>query len=137
MKGISLRHATPEDWPAIEALHKEQQAVQGTDYELPRLFELRSVPVILVGCDHDGKILNCIYVEATAELRFVGCSNPKATAIGQRAADGLCFLLKQMGFRFLECYVPQQLKRYIEKPLKRAGFEDKGAELAYFSRDLR
>src|ERR1700743_1752709 len=135
MKRISLRQATPEDWPAIVSLHIEHQAKQGTDYELPYIFG-KQFPVALVGVDEAGKIYNCIYVESVAEMRFVGC-DPKATAFSRREADGLSYLLKLMGFRYLECFVPQKLKKHIQRPLGRAGFNNKDTELSYFSRDLR
>ena len=35
MRRITLRQATREDWPAIQRLHREHQAAQGTNYELP------------------------------------------------------------------------------------------------------
>lgn len=140
MKRITLRDATAEDEPIIQLLHVEHQKTQGTNYELPVLFwgsKLNPrIAVCLVGVDEDDRIHNCIYVEAVAEMRFVGC-DPKATAFSRREADGLAYILKLMGYRFLECYVPRKLKKAIGKPLKRAGFEDKDLELSYFSRDLR
>lgn len=139
MEQISLRNAEPADWPAIEALHKEQQAKQGTNYELPKLFGGKMIAIVLVGCDDTGKIHNCIYVEAVAEMRTIGCST-HATMIGQQAADGLCFVLQQMGFRFLECYVPRSLgkaSKTISKLLLGARFKSKVKEFRYFSRDLR
>jgi hypothetical protein len=138
MKRILYRDATKEDWPAIQALHAQQQEQQGTKYELPELNKLTTaqIPIVLVGEDEDGVIRNCFYCEAVAELRFVGC-DPRATALSQREADGLCYVLKAKGFRYLECFVPRQLKEAIAKPLKRARFESKDEELSYFSRDLR
>lgn len=136
MEQIALRNATRDDWEAIKALHVEHQRKQGTDYELPYLFGEPHVRIVLVGCDAEGKIHNCIYVEAVAEMRTIGC-DAKATAFSRRAADALCYLLKGMGYRYLECYVPQQLKKYISKPLKKAGFVNMEERLAYFSRDLR
>ena len=38
MKRIALRQATRDDWPRILELHREHQATQGTNYELPWLF---------------------------------------------------------------------------------------------------
>ena len=141
MKRIELRDATSEDWPIIQLLHVEHQNKQGTNYELPALFlgnkRNPQIPICLVAVDENDHIEQCVYVESVAELRFVGCHNPKATAFSRREADGLSYILKLMGFRFLECYVPRQLKKAISKPLKRAGFEDKDQELSYFSRDLR
>lgn len=135
MKRIVLRNAVPEDWPAIVRLHTRQQAEQGSSYELPYLFGPQ-IAVALVGVDEQGTIHNCVYVERVAELRFVGC-DAKATAFSQREITGLAYLLKLQGYRWLECFVPQKLKRYIEKPLRRAGFENKESELAYFTKDLR
>lgn len=132
---LSFRDAVPDDWPTIQQLHAKQQEAQGTSYELPVLFG-KQFPIALVGCDDEGVIRQCFYVESVAELRFIGC-DPKATALSQREADGLCYVLKKLGFRYLECYVPRELKGAISKPLKRARFEDKEQELAYFSRDLR
>jgi hypothetical protein len=132
---LSFRNAVLEDWPAIVKLHQDQQQAQGTSYELPYLFAL-NIPIALVGVDEERTIRQCFYCEAVAELRFVGC-DPKATAFSQREADGLCYLLKLMGYRYLECFVPRQLKKMIRKPLLRARFEDKDEELSYFSRDLR
>ena len=135
MKKISYREAVPSDWPKIQELHSEQQGLQGTNYELPWLWG-KNFPVVLVGIDDDGCIRNCFYTELVPELRFVGC-DPRATAFSQREADGLCYVLKLMGFRYLECFVPRQFKKAISKPLKRARFKDKDKELSYFSRDLR
>lgn len=141
MKKITLRDAEASDYPIIQQIHIDHQAAQGTKYELPVLFangkKNPMIPICLVAVDDDDHIYQCVYVEATAELRFVGCHSAKATAFSRREADGLSYVLKLMGFRFLETYVPQQLRKAISKPLKKAGFQDKGDELAYFSRDLR
>ena len=85
MKRITLRQAARQDWPRILELHREQQAMQGTNYELPWLFG-SSIAVALVAVEESGAIRGCIYVETVAELRFVGC-DPKATAFGRR--DGM------------------------------------------------
>lgn len=135
MNRITYRDATPEDWEDIKSFHVEQQRLQKTNYELPWLWG-KNFPVVLVGIDEDGKLRNCFYTELVPELRFVGC-DPRATAFSQREADGLCYVLKLMGFRYLECFVPRKLKKAISKPLKRARFKDKDKELSYFSRDLR
>ena len=74
--------------------------------------------------------------EKVAELRFVGC-DPKATAFGRREIDGLSYVLKLQGFRWLECFVPRQLKKMIQKPLRRAGFHCVDRELTHFAKDLR
>lgn len=135
MKRIVLRQATEEDWPAIVRLHSAHQAAQRTNYELPYLF-CPQIAVALVGVDDEGTIHNCVYVERIAEMRFVGC-DAKATAFSRREADGLAYVLKLQGYRWLECFVPRQLKKFIEKPLKRAGFECVDRELAHFAKDLR
>ena len=135
MEAIHLRLATPEDWPAIERLHREQQAAQGTDYELPWLFG-PSIAVALAGVDGQGRLRNCIYVEQVAELRFVGC-DAAATAFGRRQIHGLCYALRLKGFRWLECFVPRPLKAAIGKPLTKAGFVCVDRELSHFARDLR
>jgi hypothetical protein len=135
VKRITLRQAARDDWPCIVALHREHQAAQGTNYELPWLFG-PSIAVVLVGVDEGGTIHNCVYVETVAELRFVGC-NPKATAFSQREIAGLSYLLKLQGFRWLECFVPRHLKKMIEKPLRRAGFDCVDREFAHFAKDLR
>ena len=135
MKRVTLRQANQEDWPQIKRLHQEQQAAQGTTYELPWLFS-NSIAIALVGVDESGTIRNCIYVEKVAELRFVGC-DPKATAFGRREIEGLSYVLKLQGFRWLECFVPRQLKKMIQKPLRRAGFDCVDRELAHFAKDLR
>lgn len=135
MKRITYRNATPEDWPAIQKFHVEQSEAQGTNFELPFLFT-KQFPVVLVGEDEDGNLRNCFYCEAVAELRFVGC-DPRATAFSQREADGLCYVLKLMGFRWLETFVPRKLAKMIGKPLRRAGFDCVDEELAHFTRDLR
>jgi hypothetical protein len=156
MRRITLRQATQQDWPAIQRLHLEHQAAQGTNYELPNLFG-PAIAIALVGVEdpgpHPGQhpgthgaggaggtgcgvIRNCIYVETIAELRFVGC-DPKATAFGRREIEGLSYVLKLQGFRWLECFVPRQLKKMIQKPLRRAGFACVDRELAHFAKDLR
>jgi hypothetical protein len=135
MKRMTLRQANREDWPAIVTLHREHQAAQGTSYELPWLFG-PSIALALVGVDEEGAIRNCIYAEAVAELRFVGC-DAKATACSRGEIDGFVYVLKRMGFRWLECFVPRPLKKLIQKPLHRAGFTCVDRELAHFTRDLR
>lgn len=135
MKRIDFRCMALDDWPAIQQLHRDQQAAQQTDYELPLLWG-PSIAVALVGVDNTGKIHNCIYVELVGELRFVGC-DPKATAFGQRQVTSVSYLLKQRGIRWLETYIPRQLKQMIEKPLRRAGFTCVDDELSHFTRDLR
>jgi hypothetical protein len=135
MRRITLRQATREDWPAIQQLHREHQAAQRTNYELPWLFG-PAIAIALVGVDEEGTIYNCIYAEAVAELRFVGC-DPRATACSSLEIDGFIYVLKRMGFRWLECFVPRQLKKIIQKPLLRAGFVCVDRELAHFTRDLR
>jgi hypothetical protein len=135
MKRITLRQATQEDWPRIQQLHREHQAAQGTNYELPWLWST-AIAIALVGVDEGGAIRNCIYVETIAELRFVGC-DPKGTAFGRREIAGLSYVLKLQGFRWLECFVPLPLKKMIAKPLRRAGFECVDHSLAHFTKDLR
>jgi hypothetical protein len=132
---LSFRNAEPRDWEAIQQLHKDQQKAQGSSYELPFLFG-RNIPIALVGVDDVGVIRQCFYCEAVCELRFVGC-DPKATALSQRESDGLCYVLKLMGYRWLETYVPRRLSKMIGKPLRRAGFECVDKELAHYTRDLR
>jgi hypothetical protein len=132
---ITLREATVEDWPAIVSLHREHQVAQGTNYELPYLFSPQ-IAVALVGVDEAGTIHNCVYVESVAEMRFVGC-NAKATAFSRREIDGLAYVLKLKGFRWLECYVPRKLKALIGKPLMKAGFQCADRELSHFTKDLR
>ena len=135
MTRITLRQATHEDWPRIIAVHQHHQAAQGTSYELPWLFG-PSIMLALVGVDEAGAIRNCIYAEAVAELRFVGC-DAKATACSRGEIDGFVYVLKRMGFRWLECFVPRPLKKMSQKPLVRAGFTCVDRELAHFTRDLR
>lgn len=135
MKQLALREAQPADWAAIVQLHLKHQATQGTNYELPYLFDPR-IAIVLVSVDEDGAIHNCIYVEKIAEMRFVGC-DAKATAFSRREIDGLAYVLKLKGFRWLECFVPRNLKKTIQKPLRRAGFNCVDQELAHFAKDLR
>jgi hypothetical protein len=135
MKRIALRQANQEDWPEIQQLHRQHQATQGTNYELPWLFG-PAIAVALVGVEDGGPIRNCVYVEMIAELRFVGC-DPKATAFCRREIERLSYILKFQGFRWLECFVPRQLKKAIRKPLERAGFTCVDRELAHFTKDLR
>jgi hypothetical protein len=135
VRRIALRQATEEDWPEIVRLHSAHQAAQGTNYELPYLFSPQ-IAIALVGVDEQGAIHNCVYVERIAEMRFVGC-DAKATAFSRREVAGLAYVLKLQGYRWLECFVPRQLKKAIQKPLRRAGFECVDRELAHFAKDLR
>ena len=132
---LSYRTAIADDWPRLQQLHQDQQTAQGTNFELPYLFT-DQFPIVIVGCDSDGYIHQSFYVERVAELRFIGC-DPRATALSQREADGLCYYLKLHGYRWLECFVPRKMARAIAKPLRRARFKYKGKSLAYFTRDLR
>ena len=121
MKRITLRQATRPDWPVIQQLHREHQAAQGTNYELPYLFG-PAIAIALAGVDEEGTIRNCVYVETIAELRFVGC-DPRATAFSRREIEGLSYVLKLQGFRWLECFVPRQLKKMIQIYLQFFGLE--------------
>jgi hypothetical protein len=135
VKRITLRQATAQDWPVIQQLHREHQAAQGTNYELPYLFD-PAIAVALVGVDEHDSVCNCIYVERIAEMRFVGC-DARATAFGRREISGLRYVLKLQGYRWLECFVPRPLQRMIGKPLRKAGFVCVDRELAHFTKDLR
>lgn len=135
MRKIVLREARKEDWQVIEQIHRDHQAAQGSSYDLPNLFAL---PVILalVGVDENDAIRNVVYAEAIAELRFVGC-DPVATAFSQREADGFAYVLRNLGYRCLDCCVPRSLKKMIGKPLRRARFKCIDQEFSLFTRDLR
>jgi hypothetical protein len=135
MTRITLRHATPEDWPSIVRLHREHQAAQGTDYELPDLFG-PAIALALAAVDESGEIRACIYAEAIAEMCFVGC-DPKITAVCRREIEGFAYALRRSGFRFIKCFVPRKLKEAIGRPLARAGFFCADGELSHFVRDLR
>lgn len=138
MKQLELRHAKPSDWPAIVSLHQQHQALQGTNYELPDLFgkHRNAIAVALVTVDENDEIQNVVYVERIAEMRFVG-TDPHATAISRREIDGLAYLLRLQGYRWLECFVPRDLSESISKPLDAAGFACKNDELSHFTKDLR
>jgi hypothetical protein len=135
MRRVTLRPATPADWPAILTLHRAQQTAHGTHYELPDLFG-QAIAIALVGVEENGAIRTCLYVERIAELRFVG-GDPAATAFCRRQIAGLSYVLKLQGYRWLECFVPRTLKKLIEKPLQQAGFTCVDEELAHFAKDLR
>jgi hypothetical protein len=135
VKRITLRQATPTDWPAILELHRAQQAAQGTNYELPDLFS-QAIAIALVGVEDSGAIRTCLYVERIAELRFVG-GDAAATAFSRRQIAGLSYVLKLQGYRWLECFVPRPLKKLLAKPLQQAGFACVDDELAHFAKDLR
>lgn len=146
MKNLTTRFAEPDDWPAILALHRKQCKQWGTSYELP-YFWSACIPVALVAVDDEGIVRQAFYVESTAELRFVG-TDPRATAHMQRESEGLVYILRMLGYRWLECFVPRSKRwwqfwkrtdtvRMIGKPLKRAGFEQTGSKLAHFTRDMR
>jgi hypothetical protein len=132
---LSFRNATRDDWEAIQQLHRDQQAAQETDYELPWLFS-HPIKGVIVGCDAAGVIRQCFYGEAVIEMRFVGC-DPRMTAQSQRQARGFAFIFMQQGYRWMECFVPRPLMRMIGKPLRRAGFECVDEELAHFTMDMR
>ena len=104
MKRISLRQATRDDWPRILEVHREHQAAQGTNYELPWLFG-PAIAIALVGVEESGTIRNCIYVETIAELRFVGC-DPKATAFSRREIEGLSYVSKAPGLSLAGVFCP-------------------------------
>ena len=74
--------------------------------------------------------------EMGKKIMVVGC-DPKATAFCGRDVEGLSYAIKLLGFRWLECFVPRQLKKMIQKPLRRAGFACVDRELAHFTKDLR
>jgi hypothetical protein len=130
-----FRDAVPSDWDAIVALHKDQQTAQGSNFELPWLFR-HPIVAAIVGVDDDGVVRHCFYGEAIVEMRHVGL-DPRCTALAQRESEGFAYMLKAMGYRWLETFVPRRLAKMIGKPLWRAGFECVDKELAHYSRDLR
>lgn len=130
MRKIELRNARPEDWPAIERLHHEQNAKWGIQYEAPRPGP--HIAVALVGEDRSGKIVQAVIVERVAEMCLYGFS-PMATANSRRDIRGLRYLLEMQGYRWLHCLVPSFLREAISKPLRKAGFLDRSNELATFT----
>lgn len=135
MKRVSLRNAVPGDWPAIQTLHQRQNEQQGTNYELPYLWGAH-IAVALVGVDENGAIVQALYVERVAEMCFIG-ADPRGTAYARREIEGLSWILKGLGYRWLHCLVPKKLADAIAKPLQRAGFDRRAKEIVLFTRDLR
>jgi hypothetical protein len=132
---LSFRLAVPADWNAIVALHNEQQAEQKSNFELPWLFR-HPIVAAIVGEDEHGVIRHCFYGEAVVEMRHVGC-NARCTALAQRESEGFAYLLRALGYRWLECFIPRRLARNIGKPLRRAKFVCVDKLLAHYTRDLR
>ena len=93
MRRITLRQATQQDWPAIQRLHREHQAAQGTNYELPNLFG-PAIAIALVGVLPSYASVGVIAAVALIALRLLqglalgGEYGGAATYVGEHAPPG-------------------------------------------------
>ena len=119
---ITLREATPEDWPAIVSLHVEHQAAQGTNYELPYLFGPQ-IPIALVGVDESGADSQCCLLrgscgDALHRLRREGDGILRR----EISRPSVCFETQGISLAGVLRAAKAQ-EALIRKPLTKAGFQ--------------
>jgi hypothetical protein len=121
-----LREMTPADMPALKERLKEQNKRDGTDYQVPRVFDSsgRRVPacaLALVAYDVEtGEVMQGHVYERTLEQMSFGIS-PEATVCSMHEQDAVFFLLREKGYRDLHVLVPnprvKDMKHGLEKIL--------------------
>jgi hypothetical protein len=126
----------PRHLGSVDELHDEQQKRLNIAVDRPCMVQK---PILLsMGLeDENGKLLGGFYIEATAELCFIGTSREVTEAAIEKSPE-IYQLLQGMGIRWLRCNVPKKrgLLALLRGLLDRAGFYPE-TKLVMFSRDLR
>lgn len=137
---MTIRLAKPRHLPVIERLHAAQNAAQGTNTALPRLFDAKgdfapNIAMVFM-VERDDEPVQAFWFICVPEVCFAGCDG-KATAYAQSEIDRIAFALRGMGFSGLNCKVPGEMGEAIRPFLEGAGFEDETARFVHFFKDLR
>lgn len=69
---LTWRIATPQDVFRIEELRKHTEKITGEPQLDPNLFAMPTL-IALVGQDKEGKVVECVYIEAQVELIKMTC----------------------------------------------------------------
>ena len=135
----SIRVMRPQDIPAIERKHIEQNEHDGTNYPLPQIFDesWRWMPNIALALTifEDDEIKQGVVFERGCEMLLFG-RDPKATATLHKQIESSFYLLQQKGYGVIHCFVPKVAVIPVEKPLKDVGFKRDDFRLAHFCKDL-
>lgn len=133
MAEVTIRQATPEDWPGILKCHAQVEEKVGMKMDLPTLDD----PAILVFevAECDGEITNFQYQEKAIEY-CMGGTDPRGTAAFKARVPELFAGAKHIGIRFIHCAIPVECEA-VGKHLEDAGFYSTAESLRYFKLDLR
>jgi hypothetical protein len=146
---VTIRQATPEDWPAILKCHAQIEEKVGMSLDLPELMIRREKsgcpgeyeevpnPIILIWevAELDDEVISFQYQEKAIEY-CMGGTDPRGTAAFKARVPELFRGAKQLGIRFFHCAVPVECQA-VEKHLEDSGFYSTAESLRYFKLDLR
>ena len=108
---ILWRRYTPADEPAVLALKLEQDKLLGQPMDLT---DLTKHPVLIAEVGEiNGKIIGVHTLEAIPEY-CVFSRDPRFTAAAIERAGVVCDVLREHGFRFTKCFVPEWIDRDTE-----------------------
>ena len=128
------RLAKPEDQPAIDRIKIASQMVLHEIQKSPDLFA-RPVLIALVAEDAEGKIVDCLYVEAQVEVVKMGCSEDSLTETAGLEAD-LYSWLYGLGFKTATIRTRKSLKEKMRVVLEYLGFRCEDDDFSHWTRDL-
>jgi hypothetical protein len=94
---LSWRLAGTDDLPAIRKLMNATQRLTGEVQRNPRLFSMPTL-LTLVAQNEDGKIVDCLYVEAQVEIVRMAC-NPESMEESSKLEPDLVQWLRSIGIR--------------------------------------
>ena len=131
---LTWRLAVPDDLLAIRKLRNISHRLTGEPQRNPRLF---SMPVLLtlVAEDETGKVVDCLYVEAIAELVKMGCG-PDSFAEMAGLEEDLSMWLKSICIRTVIATSLPEHKERMTPGFLSLGFKCMDRTFAYFKRIL-
>jgi hypothetical protein len=146
---VTIRLATPDDWPAIVKCHEQIEERVGMKLDLPTMevvrekpgrpgeYDIIDNPAILIWevAECDGEIISFCYQERCIEL-CMGGTDPRGTAAFKAHRDQTFRVAKKIGIRFIHCAIPVECPE-VGKHLEHTGFYSTAESLRYFKLDLR
>src|SRR5271166_5843556 len=112
-----IRAATPDDVPQIAARHQAQNQRDGTNYPMPKIFDvlgrlMPNIALAFVVTDTSKKegeeVLQGVVFERQCEMLLFGC-DPHATAQLHKEIEACFYLLRMKGYETVHCLVPKQV----------------------------
>ncbi len=131
---LTWRLATPDDLPSIRRLRNISERFMGMPQRDTPLF---SMPVLLtlVAENENGKIVDCLYLEAQVELVKMGCSAESLIELAGLEED-LSGWLRSIGIRTVLATTVAGPKDRMARALDTLGFKPCRGIWEYFKRRL-